>query len=188
MRKLLVALGAFAVGALLIPDDAAAQRGFRGGAVRSGIGLGGGRMIIPPGRIGGFGGGAIAARPGGFYRGAVGVGGYRGAAIGYPGIGYRYRPAFREYGYRYPYDGGYYRPYYRRNYGGAVAAGLIGGLALGALSSPYYYGYPYSYGYSYGYPYYGVSAAAGNECYWERRRVIDPWGRVVIRPVQVCYY
>ena len=62
-----------------------------------------------------------------------------------------------------------------------MAAGLIGGLALGALSYPYYgYGYPYGYDD----PYYDV--ADNGDCDWVRRRVVDSWGRVVVRRVQVC--
>ena len=52
-------------------------------------------------------------------------------------------------------------------------------MALGALSYPYY-------GYGYGYPYYGSSY--GGDCYWVRRRVVGPYGRVVLRNVQVCPY
>lgn len=126
----------------------------RGGGSR--VGMGGGS----------YRGRAIAARPGGFYRGGVaGLGGYRTAAIARPGWGgvYRpravYRPGFGGYGWRAPYYGrvaGAYRPYYRGYYGrglrypyygGAVAAGLISGLALGALSYPSYYGSPYDGGY-----------------------------------------
>ena len=111
-------------------------------------------MMIPPaGRFGsprvgiggaGFPRGAIAARPGGFYRG--GLGGFRTAAIARPGVGgmYRpgaiYRPGLRGYGWRGPYYGGgwrypYYGGYYPRYpyYGGA----LVAGLTLGALSYPY---------------------------------------------------
>ncbi|MPR13002.1 hypothetical protein [Microvirga tunisiensis] len=133
-----------------------------------------------PGGIGGFRGGAVGIRPG--------FGGFPGGAAGIrPGFGYRpaaiYRPGIGRYGVYSP----YYRNYYGRRYpyyGGAVAAGVIGGLALGALSSPYYYGYPYGYDY----PYYGVSASYADECYWERRRVVGPRGRIIIRRVQVCYY
>lgn len=110
-------------------------------------------------------------------------GGYRPAYYGrrYYG-GYRgYRPAY--YGYRrygYPYG------YYRRGYygGGAVAAGLIGGLALGTIASaaanPYYYGYPYGYYRPAYYP-------SGGNCYLERRRIVNRYGRVVIRRVETCY-
>lgn len=89
-------------------------------------------------------------------------------------------PASAQWGWgpRYGYGYGYrYRPYYG---GGAVAAGLVGGLAVGALAArPYgypYYGYaPAAYGYDYG------------ECVIERRRTIDPWGRVIVRRVRTCY-
>ncbi len=72
---------------------------------------------------------------------------------------YRYGPA---------YSGGY-NPYYRRSSnGGAVAAGVIGGLALGAIAAnaarPAYYG----------------------DCWTERRRTVDQWGRYVYAPVRVC--
>lgn len=159
MNRLLLALGAVAAGALLVPDDAMAQRGrgyggggFRGGGFHGGIG---GPRGYAPGR-------AIGVRPGG----------YRPAAIGYPGVGRygvrapgyygrvyggAYRPYSRGYygpGWRSPYYGGYYRGRYPY-YGGAVAAGVIGGLALGSLTYPYSYGYPYDQGYSYDYGYYG---------------------------------
>lgn len=84
-------------------------------------------------------------------------------------------PASAQWGWR----GGY-------GWGGpAVAAGVVGGLALGALAArPYYYGAPYGYyggyapvGYGYG----------GGECFIERRRTVDPWGRVIVRRVRTCY-
>jgi hypothetical protein len=194
MNKSLVALGILAASAFLIPDIAVAQRsgpGFRGGApsFRSG----GGAMVPRPPisglpRIGmagpsGFGGTALAGRPsfrGGSFEGRRG--GFRPAIAG-PGFG-GYgrvvsvgRPYDRGYygrGWRYPYYGGSYgrgHPYY----GGA----LLAGLTLGALSYPYY---------GYNYPYLYAGAAYDSECYWARRRVIDPWGRVVRRLVQVCEY
>ena len=185
MNRSLVALSILAASAFLIPDNAVAQRngpGFRGGApsFRSG---GGGMILRPPmggsPRIGmagsrGFGGPALAGRPS-FRGGSVGIRphGFRGygrvVSVG--------RPTYRGYygrGWRYPYYGGYYSrgyPYY----GGA----LLAGLALGTLSYPYY---------GYNYPYLYAGAAYDNECYWVRRRVIDPWGRVVRRRVQVCEY
>jgi len=89
-----------------------------------------------------------------------------------------YRPAY--YGRRY-YRGYPYR-YYRRGYdGGAVVAGLLGGLALGAIASPYYYGYGPAY-----YPSY-QPAYFGSYCVLERRRVVNRYGRLVWRRVQVCY-
>lgn len=52
---------------------------------------------------------------------------------------------------------------------GALAAGLIGGLALGIIASqaaqPVY---------------------AETECYVARKRFIDRYGRVVVRPVEIC--
>ena len=76
----------------------------------------------------------------------------------------------RGYGYGYG-----YRPYYG---GGAVAAGLVGGLALGALAARPAYGYGY-----------GAYAPVeyGGECFIERRRTVDPWGRVIVRRVRTCY-
>ena len=96
---------------------------------------------------------------------------------GYYGRRY-YRPAY--YGRRY-YGGYPYRYYYRRGYdGGAAVAGLIGGLAIGtiagAVTSPFYYGSPY-----YRPAYYAP------RCVYERRRVINRYGRPVLRRVQVCY-
>jgi hypothetical protein len=83
-------------------------------------------------------------------------------------------PASAQWGWR----GGY-------GWGGpAVAAGVIGGLAVGsALAARPYYGGPYGYYGAYapaGYPY-------GGECVIERRRTVDPWGRVIVRRVRTCY-
>ncbi|MBQ0822017.1 hypothetical protein KBI52_17635 [Microvirga sp. HBU67558] len=202
MNRILFAIGALAASALLFPADAFAQRfgshggGFRGGgfgggglggsgAFRGGGfgggGFGGSRMFIPRGGMGGFGGGAIAGP-------RLGRGDFRVGAIGRPGYGFRapyygrvaggYRPYYRGYYGGYPYYRNYYRGY--PYYGGVVAAGL----ALGALSYPYY-------GYGYDYPYYGYYPAAvaeGEDCYWVRRRIVGPYGRIVIRRQQVCNY
>src|SRR3954463_3125139 len=82
MNKLLLALGVLAASALLIPGDAEAQRGGRGGGgarvggggYRGGSFGGGSRMYIPSrgmsgARVGmgagGYRGRAVAARPGG---------------------------------------------------------------------------------------------------------------------------
>jgi hypothetical protein len=194
MDRSLMALGILAASAFLIPDDAVAQRdgpGFRGGApsFRSG---GEGVILRPPmggsPRIGmagprSLGGPSLAGRPS--FRGGVvdtRLGRFRPAIArpdfrGYSRVVRAGRPYDRGYygrGWRYPYYGGYYgrgSPYY----GGA----LLAGLTLGALSYPYY---------GYNYPYLYAGAAYGSECYWVRRRVIDPWGRVVRRLVQVCEY
>jgi hypothetical protein len=68
--------------------------------------------------------------------------------------------------------------YYHRGWGGGWAGpAIVGGLALGALaaSRPYYYG-----GYG-GYGYYGDGCI--------RNRVVGytPYGRPIVRPVNVCY-
>ncbi len=192
MNRSLVALCILAASAFLIPDDAVAQRngpGFRGGApsFRSG----GGVMIPRPPiggspRIGmagprGFGGPVLAGRPS-FRGGSIDIrpGGFRPAIAG---------PGFRGYGrvvsvgrptYRGYYGGRWGYPYYRRGWGYPYyGGGLLAGLTLGALSYPYY---------GYDYPYLYAGAAYGGDCYWVRRRVIDPWGRVVRRLVQVCEY
>lgn len=61
-------------------------------------------------------------------------------------------------------------PYYRHNHGwnagGAVAAGLVTGLAIGALTAPAW--------------------ANRSSCWVERREVVTPSGRVVLRDFQVC--
>jgi hypothetical protein len=196
MHRSLVVLGILAATTFLVPNDAAAQRGdfaFRGGApsFRSG---GGGMVFRPPmggfSRVGmagprGFGGPVLAGRPS-FRGGTIGIspGGFRPAIAG-PGFG-GYgrvasigRPVDRGYyGRSYPYYGGYYRRGWGYPYYGEA---LLAGLTLGALSYPYY-------GYGYGYPHLYSDATDGSECYWVRRRVIDPWGRVVRRRVQVCEY
>jgi hypothetical protein len=114
----------------------------------------------------------------GMVAGPYGVGYYRG--YGYRPAGYGYRPA---------------RAYRRYNNGGALAAGLIGGLALGALAAAPAYSYPaYSYP-AYSYPAYPATAYPGYDgtgyyggtvCYPVNRRYIDGWGRVFVRPTQVC--
>jgi hypothetical protein len=110
----------------------------------------------------------------GMVAGPYGAGYYGGG--GYRARGYGYRPAY-----------GYHRS--RSNYGGAAAAGLIGGLALGALATAPAYSYP-----AYPYPpapvgyggYYGAGAYGAPACYTVRRRFVDEWGRVFVRPTQVC--
>ncbi|WP_246776693.1 hypothetical protein [Microvirga sp. VF16] len=92
---------------------------------------------------------------------------YGGARYGYYGRRGYYGG---RYGYGYPY--GYYR---RPNYGGAVAAGVIGGLALGAIAS------------AAANPYYGPAYYAPPRCAFERRRVVNPYGRVVVRRIRTCY-
>jgi hypothetical protein len=138
MKKVIVAIGALAVGTLLLPETASAQRrGWGGGMPRY---FGGGSAFRGPG---------LAVRPGSVgsgYRAGLGGYGYRG--IGYSGRRWAYG------GYR-PYYGGYRRSY---GYGGALAAGLIGGLALGSTVG--YYSAPYDAGYyydnqGYSYPPYG---------------------------------
>jgi hypothetical protein len=170
MNRLLVALGIFAASALIVPDiaDARYGGGRGGGGFRGGGFHGGGRMMVHRGGFGGYRGGAVAVRRGGFYRGGVaGVGRYR-VAGGYRGY---YGRGWRGYGGY----GGYYRRYPYYGYGGAA---LATGLAVGAAAAPYY-------GYGYGYPYYGT-AGYGGDCYWVRRRVATAYGGVVVRRVQVC--
>jgi hypothetical protein len=175
MNRLLLAFGALLASALLIPGDAEAQRGGRGGggarmsggfgggggSFRGGGGFGGGsRMYVPRGGVGGsrvgmggYRGRAVAARPGG----------YRQAAISNPGGRYGYRPGYGRYGYRTAgYYGGRY-PYYGRNYGrypyyGGWGAGLVTGSIVGAASTYPYYNNPYS---TYQTP---VSSAVGGYC------------------------
>ena len=103
-------------------------------------------------------------------------------------------PAYRPYrGYGYGYRGGW-----RGNRGAGVAAGIIGGIAAGALiagaansyAAPAYgYGYAPAYQPSYGYApayYGGPSYAYEPACYTRRVRMVDDWGRVFVRRVQVC--
>ena len=60
--------------------------------------------------------------------------------------------------------------------GGWAGPAIVGGLALGALaaSRPYYYG-----GYGYG--------AYGDGCIRYRVVGYTPYGRPIVRPVNVCY-
>jgi hypothetical protein len=68
---------------------------------------------------------------------------------------------------------------------GRIAAGVVGGLAAGAMlgaaaSSGYdpYYSGPAYYHRSYQ-PVYGA-------CHWERERIVDAYGRMIVRRVRVC--
>lgn len=116
----------------------------------------------------------------------------------------QYRRGWGGPGYAGPkYNRGYYGGYYgrRNNAGGAIAAGIIGGLALGALAASATPSYGYAPGYYapppryYGRPAYYRPAYAGWDAYddgWDqcrivRRRVVDNWGYVRVRPVRVCY-
>ncbi|MCB5174820.1 hypothetical protein [Microvirga lenta] len=111
--------------------------------------------------------------------GARAVRPYRPVA-GYYGSRYGYRPAYYGPRYRYGYP---YRYGYRRSYnGGAVAAGLIGGLALGAIASAAANPYYYSPGY-----YQPTYYAPARTCFTERRRIVNRYGRVIVRRVQTCY-
>ena len=95
-------------------------------------------------------------------------------------------PAAAQWGWG-PRYGGYHYGYRHRPYyggGGAVAAGLIGGLAIGALAARPAYGYA-PVGYYGGYA--PVAYGYGGECFVERRRTIDPWGRVIVRKIRTCY-
>jgi hypothetical protein len=101
------------------------------------------------------------------------------------------------------YGRGYPGGYYRRggNAGGAIAAGIIGGLALGALAASAAPAYGYGPGYYapppryYGRRVYYRPAYAGwsgyddgwGQCRIVRRRVVDNWGYVRVRPVRICY-
>jgi hypothetical protein len=112
----------------------------------------------------------------------------RGAYGPRRGWGGGYGPVYRgpRYGgyYRHGYPSRYGYPYgYRRGSygGGAVAAGLIGGLALGAIASAAANPYPYP-----GY-YRPAYYAPASTCFTERRRIVNRYGRVVVRRVQTCY-
>ncbi|WP_036047288.1 hypothetical protein [Bradyrhizobium sp. Tv2a-2] len=127
-RYVLVVLAVLVlVCASLIPDDAFARGGGRGGGGFRGGGFHGGGM-----RAGGYHGGARFA---GGYRG--GVGGGRYAAVG--GRGYGYRPAARAAvrGGAYRYAGAGYR--YGAWRGAAVGAAAVGAAAAGAYGAYGYY-------------------------------------------------
>lgn len=125
---------------------------------------------------------------------------WRGRYVGGPGF-----RAHRGWGPGYGYHRGW-----RGNRGAAVAAGVFGlaagALIAGAASNAYAapsYGYGYvpayqpSYGYypSYGYGYspvtyggyYGAPAYSYQPtCYVRRVRLVDDWGRVIVRRSRVC--
>lgn len=162
-RKTLIGTlaGAVAVGGMTLVTAAPAEAQYRGGWGGHGGGWAGN-------------GGGWAGHGGGWGRG------------GYYGRGY---------------PGGYYGR--RGNAGGAIAAGIIGGLALGALAASAAPAYGYG-GYQQGYyapapRYYGRRvyrpAYAGwandedgwGQCRIVRRRVVDNWGYVRVRPVRICY-
>ncbi len=122
------------------------------------------------------------------------LGPHYGGGFGYRPAGFAPRPYYapRYYGgfrpayygprryYGYPY--GYYR--HRSYNGGALAAGLIGGLALGTIASAAANPYPYGYGPAYYRPaYYGPV----RRCVTERRRFVNPYGRVVFQRIETCY-
>jgi hypothetical protein len=141
MNRLLLVLGVLATSALLVPDDAEAQRyGGRGGGGGARIGAGGyggsvrgSRMIRPPVR--GVSSGRVAGvRTAGYYGGRYGV------RSGYGRYGVR---TAGYYGGRYPYNRGYYGgryPYYGGYYGGSGwgTAGLVTGSVIGAAAASSY--------------------------------------------------
>jgi hypothetical protein len=138
MNRLLLVLGVLATSALLIPGDAEAQRGGRGGGARIGGGyggnVGGARMVRPPVR--GVSAGRVAGvRPvNGRYD--VGRAGYYGGRYGArPGYGRYGVGAAGYYGGRYPYSGGYYGA------SGWGAAGLVTGSVIGAAAASTYPAY-----------------------------------------------
>ncbi|MEZ0171407.1 hypothetical protein [Microvirga sp. TS319] len=132
-------------------------------------------------RIGGMGG--FHGSMGGF----GGMGGFHGGMGGFhpffmhPGSHVGFNPGFRP--------GFAGRPFFRNraffdhdrfHHNNGFAFGLVSGALLGGLA----YGYPYDSYYDYGYPTYGV--AYGGDCYVVPRRVVNPWGRIVLRREVVC--
>jgi len=123
-------------------------------------------------RFGGFGGHGIR----GFHGG---VGGIRHAGFMHPGFGpfmmhrptMMHRPFVHHRFVRRPFV---HRPFFvhrRHHFRTAFVAGLAGGAALGY--APYAYSYP---------------AAYGDDCVVMRKRIINPWGDIVIRRRLVCGY
>lgn len=168
------------LGALAVPDEAAAQRGHGARAGHAGhAGHAGGRMAMS---------GA------GYNRGAIYSGArYSGAYSGMRYSGARYYGGTRYYGAGY---GGYpYRRQYGWNPAYALTAGLLG-LGVG-LTAPYSYGYGPYYAYSdyapaYPADYYGSAGqanyyGAAGGCALRSRVVINRYGeaRRVVR--RVCY-
>lgn len=140
MNRLLLALGVLATSALLVPGDAEAQRGGRGGGARVGAGggyggnVGGARMVRPPVR--GVSAGRVAGVRAGSGRYDVGRAGDYGGRYGVrPGYGRYGVGAAGYYGGRYPYSGGYYGA------PGLGAAGLVTGSVIGAAAASTYPAY-----------------------------------------------
>jgi hypothetical protein len=74
-------------------------------------------------------------------------------------------------GYAHAYRGAPVYRHHRSGRNAAIAAGVVGGLALGAIAA------------GAARPAYAVPA---EECYVQRRRYIDPYGRVFFRRETVC--
>jgi hypothetical protein len=136
MNRLLLLLGVLATSALLVPGDAEAQRGGRGGGARIGAGgyggnVGGARMVRPPVR--GVSAGRVAGvRPGSGRYDVGRAGNYGGRYGARPGYGRYGVGAAGYYGGRYPYSGGYYGA------PGWGAAGLVTGSVIGAAAASTY--------------------------------------------------
>jgi hypothetical protein len=164
-NRLEAALAAGILGLALLAVSAPAEaqmRGFRGG----------------PGFHQGFGGGPSGFRGfgGGIQRPFMTRAQFGGVNRPFGGVhrGFVHRPFVHRTAF-FP-----RRFHHRRRFGGGFATGFFTGAALGF--SPAFYGYPYA---GYGYPYY-TTASYDEECFVVRRRVRDPWGRIVIRRRIVC--
>ncbi|MBZ6079250.1 hypothetical protein [Microvirga puerhi] len=161
--------------------------GFRALLAAITLGVGVVALAAPTMARGGMGGMGM----GGFH-GGMGMGGFHGGMGGFGGF---HPPVFIHQGFHSGFSPGFHpgfagrpfmgnravfvnRPFFFHHHpfnDNALAFGLVGGTVLGGLA----YDYPY-----YDYPYYG--ATYGGDCFVIHRRVVNPWGRIVLRRAVVC--
>jgi len=148
MKRLFVLGSAALIAALVIADEASAQRGRGGGAGMrvGGAGFGGGGMGFRGGAIGGWRGGGLGIRTAGIGGRAFGFAGRPGLRAGL-GVGAGWRPGWAG-GWRPGLGAGRWAGW-RGGWGGrrwGWGWPIAAGLALGAYGYGYGYGYDYPYG------------------------------------------
>ncbi|MBF9234212.1 hypothetical protein I2H38_12595 [Microvirga sp. BT350] len=175
----MLAAAVFGVSAIALAAPAEARMGGFGGFHGGGFGgFHGGGFGGFHGGVGGFHGGGGGFRPPIFLHPGF-RGGVHPAFAGRPFVGNRaffvHRPFFsnRTAFVHHPFFFHGHR-FFNNN---AFAVGLGSGAILGGLA----YDYPY-----YDYPYYDTGY--GEDCYYVRRRIVNPWGSVVWRRALVCDY